>query len=218
MSPRVRAALFAAGALVCAGLSAALAGTATSTGEGVLGELRDVAVTQEALAKGTVLERAVVRESLESRRVPADFAPPDVVAVPAQALGRRLAVALPPGSYLTASALAAGTDSGGRDAGAPRGTTPLELAVTGAGALAASRVRPGARVDVVVSGVVGPGPGGGRAYVAARAVTLLALRKAPAATGISADRWVATLAVARDQALRLIRAEDTARSIRLLAR
>jgi hypothetical protein len=217
VSPRLRAALFAAGALVCAGLSAALAGTATSANDELFGALRDVAVTRTALAKGTALERRVVRASLESRQVPADFAPPDVVAVPEQALGRRVAVALPPGSYLTASALAA-ADGGARNSGAPRGTTPLELAVTGAGALAASRVRPGARVDVVVSGVAGPGPGGGRAYVAAEAVVLLALRKAPAATGLGADRWVATLAVVRDEALRLIRAEDTARSIRLLAR
>ena len=216
MSPRARAALFAAGALVCAGLSAALAATASHSADARLGDLRPVAVTRAVVHEGDVFARAALGESVEVRQVPAAFVPPDVLAAATQAIGRQAAVTLPPGSYLTASALAAG--DGREPAGAPRGTTPLELTVTGAGALAASRVRPGARVDVVVSGAAGPGPAGGRAYVAARAVALLALRKASAATGLAADRWVATLAVSRDDALRLIRAEDTARSIRLLAR
>ena len=47
---------------------------------------------------------------------------------------------------------------------------------------------------------------------------LLALRKAPAETGLGADRWVATLALRREQALRVIRAEEMAGSVRLLAR
>ena len=94
----------------------------------------------------------------------------------------------------------------------------MEITVTGAGALEASRVAPGSPVDVVVSGDAGPGPAAGRTYVAAERVPLLALREAPAETGLGADRWVATLALRREQALRVIRAEEMAGSIRLLAR
>ena len=50
----------------------------------------------------------------------------------------------------------------------------------------------------MVSGAPGPGPGAGRTYVAAERVPLLSLRKAPAETGLAADRWIATLALRRD--------------------
>jgi hypothetical protein len=163
------------------------------------------------------MAREEVERSLSGRRVPAAFAPPDALGAPAEALGRRLAIALPPGSYVTAAALTAARPKRTR-AGPPRGTTPVEVTVTGAGALDASRTRPGSRVDVVVSGDPGPGPAMGRTYVAAAGVALLDLREAPAETGLDADRWVATLALRRDQALRLIRAETAAGAIRLLAR
>jgi SAF domain len=215
VSPRARSVLFAAGALVCAGLSATLADGAPSAEESY-GELRSVAVTRTALERGVSFGSGEVRESLEQRRVPAAFVPPDALAMPQEALGRRVAIAVPPGSYLTASMLAA--DGVPERAGPPEGTTPVELTVTGAGALAAARSRPGMSVDVVVSGASGPGPATGRTYVAAAGVPLLDLRKAAAETGFAADRWIATLAVNRDQALRLIRAESTARAIRLLAR
>lgn len=216
MSPRVRAALFACGALACALASAALAASTTggAAGDG-LDELRNVVVARAPLVRGSV-GRDELR-SLEQRRVPSAFAPPDALAAPAEALGRRLAIPLPPGSYVTAASLAAG--GGARDeTGPPPGTTPVEVAVSGAGALEASRTGPGAAVDVVISGDSGPGPQTGRTYVAARRVTLLALREAPAEAGLGGDRWIATLALRRDQALRLIRAEGVARSIRLLAR
>jgi Flp pilus assembly protein CpaB len=215
VSPRVRAGLFAAGALACGLLSAALAGGAAPRGSG-LDDLRPVVVTAAPLERGTPLGRAEL-EALEERRVPAAFAPPDALGVPADALGRRLAVALPAGSYLTAASLATRPPRPGRT-GPPRGTTPVEITVAGAGALEASRTGAGAAVDVVVSGEPGPGPAPGRTYVAAEGVRLLALRKAPAETGLGTDRWVATLALRRDQALRLIRADSAAASIRLLAR
>jgi hypothetical protein len=60
--------------------------------------------------------------------------------------------------------------------------------------------------------------------VAAPAVELLDLRAADEATGAdiapgpASDTWIATLALTRGQALRLIQAESFARSIRLIAR
>jgi Flp pilus assembly protein CpaB len=209
--------MFGAGALACAGLSAALAGSAAPADTG-LGELRPVVVTAGTVERGTVLDRASVRGALEERRVPGAFAPPDALGLAAEAVGRRVGMTLPAGSYLTASSLATSGRSGGERRGPPRGTTPVEITVTGAGALEASRVAPGAPVDVVVSGDPGPGPATGRTYVAAEGVPLLELRRAPAETGLGVDRWVATLALRRPQALRLIRAEGVAGSIRLLAR
>jgi Flp pilus assembly protein CpaB len=215
VSSRTRAGLFAAGALVCGLLSALLAGGGTAPAGGGLTELRPVVVTAGALERGAELGRGDI-DALEERRVPAAFAPPDALQLAAEALGRRPSVTLPPGSYVTESVLAAGA-APRRRAGPPRGTTPVEITVTGAGALEASRVGPGARVDVVVSGDPGPGPISGRTYVAAERVPLLSLREAPAQAGLGADRWVATLALTREQALRLIRAEDVSGSIRLLA-
>ena len=217
MSPRLRAVLFAAGALTCAAASAALAGGAANSARESLGSLRPVVVSATALDRGTVIGSGEVDRSLEERRVPAAFAPPDALGAPAEALGRRLAIALPPGSYLTAGSLAAGNPATA-GTGPPAGTTPVEITVTGAGALEATRAGPGAPVDVVVSGESGPGPAAGRTYVAARRVTLLELREAPDETGLASDRWVATLALRREDALRVIRAEGAAASIRLLAR
>jgi SAF domain len=218
VSPRVRAGLFAAGALACGLLSAALAGGAAAPPGGSLGELRPVVVTAAPLERGAPLDRSIVEEALEERRVPAAFAPPDALRVPAEALGRRVGVALPAGSYLTAASLAVGSPRPSGRTGPPRGTTPVEITVTGAGALEASRTEAGAAVDVVVSGDPGPGPAAGRTYVAAEGVPLLELRNAPAEAGLGSDRWIATLALTRGQALRLIRVDSAAASIRLLAR
>ncbi len=217
MNPRGRAALFAVGALACAGASAALAGRAADPARQGFGELRSVVVTSAPLERGMVLERRHLEESFADRRVPAAFAPPDALGAAAEALGRRMSVSLRPGSYVTAGALAAGHRSD-PSPGPPRGTTPVEVTVTGAGALKATRAGPGALVDVVVSGDPGPGPSAGKTHVAAERVTLLDLREAPDETGLASDRWVATLALRRGQALRLIRAETAAASIRLLAR
>lgn len=216
MRRRGRAIGFAAGALVCAALSASLAGGAAPTAQ-ELGQLRNVVVTSAALDRGTTIDPKAVERTLIERRVPTVFVPPDAVSSPAQVLGRKLALALPPGSYVTASSLAVPVDSPGRRGqDTPSGTTPVEIAVTGAGALAASDQAGQPEVDVVVAGEPGPGLGAGRTYVAARSVTLLALVKAPPETGLPADRFTATLALARAQALALIRAEGIARSIRLL--
>lgn len=216
MRRRGRAIGFAAGALVCAAISASLAGGVAPTTQG-LGQLRDVVVTTAAINRGTTIDPKTVERTLIERRVPTAFAPPDALSGSDEALGGKLALALPPGSYLTASSLAVVVDRDSRHRDAPSGTTPVEIGVTGAGALAATGQASHLEVDVVVAGEPGPGPGAGRTYVAARSVTLLALVKAPPETGLPADRFTATLALSRAQALALIRAEGIARSIRLLA-
>lgn len=215
MKSRVRAAAFALGALACAGLSAAVAG-GSGGGEG-LGALRQVVVVNEPVERGTMLGARALKGAVTERRVPEDFVPPDALGMIEEVAGRKLAVSLPPGSYLTASSFKSPRVREGRG-GPPKGTTPVELSVTGAGALAASRTDPGEGVDVVVSGDSAPGPSAGRTYVAASGVPLLGLEEAEAEAGLESDRWIATLALTRAEALRLIRAESTGAQLRLLAR
>ena len=131
---------------------------------------------------------------------------------------RKLGTSLPAGSYLTASVFKSQVAGGARPPGGPpQGTTPVEITVTGAGALATSRTGSGDSVDVIVSGDSAPGPSAGRTYVAATGVPLLALREARAEPGLESERWIATLALTREEALRLIRAESIAAQVRLLA-
>ncbi len=216
MKSRARAAAFAIGALACAGLSAAVAGTAQAPVGGDMGPLVSVVVTSAPLERGTALGGKVANRALEVRRVPGTFVPPDALGAPEEALGRRLATALQAGSYVTASAFRP-PRTPGPSSGPPSGTTAVEITVTGAGALAAARTDPGDRVDVVVSGDSAPGPGTGRTYVAASDVSLLALREAQAEPGLDSGLWVATLALTREQALSLIRAESVGAQVRLLA-
>ncbi len=217
MKSRARAAGFAVGALACAGLSAAVAGTAQAPGGDDLGELRPVVVTSAPLERGTSIGRKEIQRALTERRVPESFVPPDALGVPAEALGRKLATSLPAGSYLTAASFKAQAGGGRSPSGLPRGTTPVEITVTGAGALIAVRTDSGDPVDVIVSGDSSPGPTAGPTYVAASGVPLLDLREAEAEPGLGSDRWIATLALTRDEALRLIRAESVAAEVRLLA-
>lgn len=215
MSRRRRGAAFAAGALLCGALAAAATtGGAPGVGSGG-GALRPVVVTRAPLATEAELTPEAIADALEVRRVPDAFAPADALADPADARGLRAAVPVPAGSYLTASLLeqpGASAQPNGLATGS--GATPVEVSVAGAGALA-SVDGPVRRVDVIVSGGGGPGPAR-RTYVAARGVTLLDLRRARQETGFG-ERHRATLALSRAQALRLIRAESTGATIRLLA-
>jgi len=222
MSRRARAVAFAAAAALCAGLAAGATGGEGSRIASQLGPLRPALVAREALPAGRALSSRALARSVEVRRVPERFLPPGALSSPELAIGRRTLAPVPAGGYLLSSAL--------RTAGsAPKANGPrppaaegraVEIAVTGAAALAASE-RSGRRVDVVVTSEPGPGGGAGRTYVAAEAVPLLELRSAaeadPSALPSAPGSWLATLSVSRDQALRLIQAESFARSVRLIA-
>jgi Flp pilus assembly protein CpaB len=222
VSRRARAAGFAAAAAVCAGLAAAATGGRSPDLATQLGPLREVVVTREALPARRPISRRSARRTLELRRVPERFLPPGALTTPAQAVGRRPVAPLPPGSYVLASSLAAGDP---HERPIPRldaGRRPVEIQVTAAAPLAGTPS--GSRlVDVVVTTEPGPGSGPGRTYVAAEAVALLELRPAsdvdaddPLAG--ATDVWLATLALTREQALRLIHAQSFARDLRLIER
>ncbi len=218
MSRRGKAIGFAALAALCAIASASIATGYRDSVDAQLGDLRVVAVATETLERGRKLDRRTLARSVELREVPERFAPPDALAEPAAAEGRRLLAAVPAGSYLVASVLRVP----GPGPGAPGPTLagdlqPVEITVTGAGSLAAAGDPAGARVDVVVAGEPVTG-GRARVRVAASGVRLIALEPAAPeeATETGADSWSATLALRRGEALKLIEAENFAREVRLI--
>jgi pilus assembly protein CpaB len=216
LSRRAKAAGFATLAALCAIASASIATGYRDSVDAQLGELRVVAVVTRALPRGERLDRTALRRAVELREVPARFAPPDALADPAEAIGRRLLAPAPAGSYLVASLLRV-PSSGARQPELGGGLHPVEITVSGAGSLASLGDLAGTRVDVVVAGEPVTG-GRARVRVAASGVRLIALEPASAeeATTTGGDSWSATLALSRGQALRLIEAENFAREIRLI--
>lgn len=212
MSRRGRAAGFLLGAVFAAVAAGAIAdGYGRSVVRGY-GELRPVLVASADLRAGREIDPAIAGEMLEVRRVPVRFAPETALAAPPEALGLVPTATIPAGSYLLAGQLrpprsaAVGPDLG-------HGRRPVEIAVSGAGALSAFGGQPvGSRVDVIVTSEPS-GSGEGRTYVAATAVPLLAL--APAGAGEPGEATV-TLGLTRTQALRLIAAESFARRVSVI--
>ena len=215
MSRRARAAAFAAAAALCAGLAAGATGSDRDVAA-QFGPLREVLVAGEPLPARKPLRAA----DLELRRIPESFVPPGALGAPAQAVGRRPLAPVPAGAYVLGSQLAVGEHRPHARPALRAGLVPVEITVQAAGALEGE---PTARVDVVVTTEPGPSANG-RTYVAAPGVELIELRAGagdPAAgttPGATGESWVATLAVTRSQALRLIQAESFARSIRLIGR
>lgn len=214
MSRRGRAVAFMAAALLAAVAAAAIA---DGYGESVVrgyGELRPVLVAADELPAGEAIDPLAASEKLEVRRVPVRFAPPAALAAPSEALGLEPTISIPAGSYLLATQLRSPrARRGGAVLG--RGRRPVEITVSGAGALSTFGSQPvGSKVDVVVT-TEPSGAGDGRTYVAAPAVPLLAL--GPGEEG-GLGEATATLGLTRSQALRLIAAESFARSVTVIPR
>lgn len=213
MSRRSRAIGFLLGALLAAIAAAAIAdGYGQSVVRGY-GELRPVLVASGDLRPGKEIDPAIATEMLEVRRVPVRFAPETALAAPQEALGLVPTATIPAGSYLLAGQLRPPRLAGRGPSNLGQGRRPVEIAVSGAGALAAFGGQPvGSRVDVVVTSEPS-GSEEGRTYVAAAAVPLLAL--APAGAGEPGEATV-TLGLTRPQALRLIAAESFARRVTVI--
>lgn len=215
MNRRARALGFLFAALVAAAAAAVIAnGYGASVVRGY-GELRTVLVATAGLPAGKQIDPEAAAEDLEVRRVPVRFAPPGVLAAPAEAVGLAPAAPIPAGSYLLAAQLHP-PERASAPAGLGGGRRPVEIAVSGAGALEATGVSPlGSKVDVAVTSEPN-GAGEGRTYVAAPAVPLLGL--GPGGEGVEGETATATLGLTREQALRLIEAESFARRITLIPR
>jgi Flp pilus assembly protein CpaB len=215
VSRRTRAGAFLGLALVTAALAAGIANSYGSQVASGYGPLRQVVVATKSFKARSVLRPADVAGGLETRRVPVRFVPAGTLSDPREALGLELAVALEPGSYLVASQLQARKQGSGTSAALGSSRRPVEISVSGAEALLATGAAgAGTKVDVVVT-TEPSGSGPGRTYVAAAAVPLLAL--GPGADGPGpGGSSVATLALTKRQALRLIAAESFARKLTLL--
>ena len=220
MSPRARAIGFASAAAICAGLAAGASAGRDADAEAQYGPLREVVVATDSIAPGRRLRRDAIADAVELRRVPAAFVPPDALTSPAQALGRRPASPIPAGGYLLGSQFVRAPPGPRRSDRLAPGRRPVELTVGGAAALAGD----GGRVDVVVTTAASAGGGPGRPIVAAAGVRRL--DPPPPAEGappggvapVAGEASVATLALSRSQALRLIHAESFARDLRLIGR
>jgi pilus assembly protein CpaB len=215
MSRRTRAILFGVGAVVAAVAAGAIAdGYGDSVARGY-GALRPVVIASAQLPAGKPLTPTAAEKGLEVRQVPARFVPAGALRDPAEALGLEPAAAIPSGAYLLAAQLRPprSESSGPRLAA---GRRPVQIAVSGAEALAVAGGSPvGARVDVVVTTEPGEG-GAGRTYVAAAGVPLLGLGASP--EGDATGTALATLGLTRAQALRLIAAESFARQVTVMPR
>jgi pilus assembly protein CpaB len=218
MSRRGRAVAFLLLALAAAATAAAIADGYGSRIAGGYGALRPVVVTGAGLPAGRALGPEQVASALEVRRVPARFVPPGALSAPDEALGLVPQAALPAGSYLLSAQLRPPQRKGaGALPGLGGARRPVEISVSGAGALLAAGPAPaGTKVDVVVT-TEPSGPGPGRTYVAAAGVLLLGLRAGADGTGPGGVSE-ATLGLTRAQALRLIAAENFARQVTLLPR
>ncbi|MEX2106292.1 MAG: Flp pilus assembly protein CpaB [Solirubrobacterales bacterium] len=216
MSRRGRALAFLLAALFAAAGAAAIADGYGSRVARGYGELRPVLVAGADLRPGRPIDPALASDQLEVRRVPLRFVPPGALEAPGEAVGLVPAAPVPAGAYLLASQLRPPRDRGAGPA-LGEGRRPVEIAVSGAEALAVAGAQPtGARVDVVVT-TEPTGSGAGRTYVAAAAVPLLAL--APGVDGPGpGGTAAATLGLTREQALRLIAAQSFARQVTILLR
>jgi Flp pilus assembly protein CpaB len=214
MSRRARALGFLLAAAVAAAAAAAIAnGYGASVVRGY-GELRPVVVATSELPAGKPIAPEVAAADLEVRRVPVRFTPPDALAVPGEAIGLAPTASVPGGSYLLAAQLHP-PRSAAPPTGLDGGRRPVEIAVSGAGALEALGASLSSKVDVAVTSE-SDGSGDGHTYVAAPAVPLLGL--GPGGEGVEGETATATLALTRSQALRLIQAESFARRITLIPR
>lgn len=176
------------------------------------GELRPVVVVTRDLPPGERITPETVSRSLELRRVPIRFVPVAALGEMADATGLELAAPVPAGSYLTGNLLRVPGGTRRRIRPAGRGRAPVELAVSGAGALNGAR----GRVDVLVTSEPTTG-GNGRTVTAARAVPLLAVGRtgeSDAGPGLTQ----VTLGLTRSEARRLIQAESFARRMTVLPR
>lgn len=215
MSRHARAVAFLLASLFAAAAAAAIANGYRDSVVRGYGQLRPVVVASADLRAGETIDPEIAASGLEVRRVPIRFAPPGVLGAPAEAVGLKPEATVPAGSYLIAAQLRSASAVPPR-AQLGRGRRPVEIAVSGAGALSAFGAQPvGSRVDVVVT-TEPTGSGSGRTYIAAPAVPLLGL--VPGAEGPESGTATATLGLTRPQALRLIAAESFARRVTVIPR
>lgn len=203
-------------ALLLGGLAAADVSRREAETRAQLAPLVDVVVARGELEAGRQLRAS----DLAVRRLPARYAPAGSAAAPAELVGRRVGVPVPQGGFLATGQLDVTADPVGA-AGVRRGERAADVVGTGSAEL----VRPGTRVDVLVTRDGDGSAGAGATRLALEDVEVLAA--GPAADGGQGGggegaqgipRVAATLRVTVRQAVYLAAAQTFARELRLLPR
>ena len=209
MTRRRRAAVLLGLAALLGGLAASDVGGREAALRRAVGPTVPVVVARARIAAGARLDP----RHLTVRRVPARYAPRLAFSTPSALAGTRAAADLQPGEDVTPAAV----DDGTAALGAPvrPGERVAELVADGSPAL----IRPGSRVDVLVTRE--RGDGSGATSVALEDAEVLAAHAAPdddAGSGASVTRVAVSLRTTARQAVFLAAAQSFARELRLLPR
>jgi pilus assembly protein CpaB len=176
-----------------------------------LGRPVPIVVVARPLAAG----QRIARAALAVRHVPERYAPRNALADPGAAVGQRVAVAIAPGTDLDPAVLGApGEHDAAAGATLRRGERAFDLVAVSA----PEAIRPGTRVDVLVTydGARG-GPGATR--IALQGAEVLEAERATEDDGEAGlPRVRATLRVSVHQAVGLAAAVAASREVRLLPR
>jgi pilus assembly protein CpaB len=209
---RTRGLALLGAAALCAGLAASSVSRYANDVSAQVGPLVTVVVARSEVKRGTVLTPETASRALEARRVPARYAPRHALGALSGAVGYRITVGLHRGDYLVDGMLVLGAK--GRSAANLGGRT-VEVAVAGAGSLAAS-LQPGAHVDVLITSDRGAGPG--RTYLALQDAELIAFGSGGGTGAGETASATAALRVSLRQAVLLTAAQNFARELRLVPR
>ena len=213
MNRRRRALLYGLAAAVASLVAIVLVNGYSSSVAGTYGELRPVVVLSRDLAEGRVLSPKLAVAALEVRQVPKLFVPAGSLSRPEMAIGLEPVAALPAGSYLAANLSRPPERKHEKKPAVTAGRHPVELSVSGAGALTEVSGA-SSKVDVLVTRENRDGSGG-HTFVAASGVPLLALGP-PGQSDLGPDLSKVTLALTRRQALVLVEAQTFARRVTVL--
>jgi pilus assembly protein CpaB len=206
------------------GLCALCAGVAVSLVDGYASDVRAqvgpsvaAVVAAKDLGRGQLITPRAAHERLAIRQVPARFVPPDSFRSTSDALGLRALARVPAGSYV-GTAQVAPPDSRPQSGLAGQRGRVVEVTVSGA-TTTAELLRPGSRVDVLITSERGSGPP--RTYLSLQRVGLVGLRSLGSEAGgrdSSGPDAVAALRVSLRQAVLLTAAQNFARELRLVPR
>jgi pilus assembly protein CpaB len=214
MTRRRRAAVLLGLALILGGLAASDGGGREAALRRALGPTVPVVVARGDIAAGAALDA----RRLAIRRVPARFAPAVAYASTSALAGTRAAVALTAGQDVLPSAVDDGSRTAATSAPVRPGERVADLVARGSAQL----IRPGGRVDVLVTRE--RGDGSGATTIALEDAEVLAARPAgsnddDAPASAPAEGHVAlSLRVTLRQAVYLAAAQSFARELRVLPR
>lgn len=213
MNRRRRALFFGLAAAAASLVAVVLVNGYSSSVADSYGRLRPVVVLSRDFAEGHAITPRLAESGLEVRQVPELFVPTGSITSPELALGLEPVTTLPAGSYLAANLIRPPESGKEKKPKVAAGRHPVELSVSGAGALAEVSGQ-GSQVDLLVTNENSNGSGG-RTTVAAARVPLLAIGQT-GQSDLGPDLSNVTVALTRREALVLVEAQTFARRLTIL--